>query len=295
MDNKRCTLFRTGHILGGYIFSLFTASYCSFIMAELIATFCHSFHYLLWPFVCFSLLLYFFLSHCRLDQWRSHSDTWNHLLVVTAHPDDECMFFAPMLLHFRRRKKNISVLCLSTGNYYHLGSKRRLELVKSCNILGIPEKNVTVIDESCFPDDPTRIWNEELVARTILQHIEDISPDVLLTFDRYGVTGHNNHISVYCGCRKILHDGRVPNGVAFLSLETTNPLRKYISFLDVPLSVLLASRIYISPLSDVICAQRAMFLHWTQLTWYRMLYIIFSRYMLLNTVNEFQQVENVPR
>lgn len=115
MNNKGCALFRTGHIWGGDIFSLFTAAYCSFIMAELIATFCHSFHYLLWPFVCFSLLLYFFLSRCGLDQWRSHSDSWNHLLVVTAHPDDECMFFAPTLLHFRRRKKNISVLCLSTG------------------------------------------------------------------------------------------------------------------------------------------------------------------------------------
>ena len=32
---------------------------------------------------------------------------------------------------------------------------------------------------SCFPDDPSRIWNEELVARTVLQHIGNTNPDVV--------------------------------------------------------------------------------------------------------------------
>lgn len=267
-------------------------------MANIGDAFRHSFHYLLFPFVCLSLFLYFLLSHFHLDQWRKRSDKkWNHLLVVSAHPDDESMFFAPSILHFRRKKKNISILCLSTGNYYHLGSQRKLELVNSCNILGIPEKNVKIIDDSCFADDPSRIWNEELVARTILQHIGNINPDVVLTFDQFGITGHNNHISVYSGCRKILQEGRVPNGVTFMTLETTSLLRKYISFLDIPLSITLASNFYIAPLADVICAQRAMVLHWTQLTWYRTLYIIFSRYMLINTVTVLQPpvAENVLR
>lgn len=36
------------------------------------------------------------------------------VLVVTAHPDDECMFFAPTILNLKRFS-TIHLLCLSTG------------------------------------------------------------------------------------------------------------------------------------------------------------------------------------
>lgn len=44
-----------------------------------------------------------------------------HVLLVTAHPDDECMFFAPTLLSLRRareqrrREDQVFLLCLSEG------------------------------------------------------------------------------------------------------------------------------------------------------------------------------------
>ena len=50
-----------------------------------------------------------------------------HVLLVTAHPDDECMFFAPTLLSLRRAKERhrsenqVFLLCLSEGVYAKSG------------------------------------------------------------------------------------------------------------------------------------------------------------------------------
>lgn len=38
------------------------------------------------------------------------------VLIVTAHPDDECMFFGPIILSLNRREQcSIHLLCLSNG------------------------------------------------------------------------------------------------------------------------------------------------------------------------------------
>ena len=50
--------------------------------------------------------------------------TAGNTLLVTAHPDDECMFFAPMLLALRRARErrksedDVFLLCLSNGTRY---------------------------------------------------------------------------------------------------------------------------------------------------------------------------------
>ena len=37
-----------------------------------------------------------------------------NVLFLTAHPDDECMFFAPSILKFNRHC-NVHLLCISSG------------------------------------------------------------------------------------------------------------------------------------------------------------------------------------
>lgn len=37
------------------------------------------------------------------------------VLLVIAHPDDECMFFTPVILSLLKRGCDIHVLCLTTG------------------------------------------------------------------------------------------------------------------------------------------------------------------------------------
>ena len=36
------------------------------------------------------------------------------ILIITAHPDDECMFFTPTITSLRRQNL-VQILCLSTG------------------------------------------------------------------------------------------------------------------------------------------------------------------------------------
>lgn len=68
-----------------------------------------------------------------------------HALLLTAHPDDECMFFAPTVL----AHPNISALCLSTGNADGLGATRAKELIRSYSALGVPPEHIFHIDDPC--------------------------------------------------------------------------------------------------------------------------------------------------
>uniref|UniRef100_A0A452GQG7 N-acetylglucosaminylphosphatidylinositol deacetylase n=1 Tax=Gopherus agassizii TaxID=38772 RepID=A0A452GQG7_9SAUR len=118
-------------------------------------------------------------------------------LVVTAHPDDEAMFFAPTILSLGRLRAQLWLLCCSSGNYYNQGEIRKKELVQSCAVLGIPSSNVTVIDHRDLPDDPAVEWDTHLLSTFVLEHIETNYINLLITFDAGGVSGHANHIALY--------------------------------------------------------------------------------------------------
>lgn len=75
-------------------------------------------------------------------------DTHEEVLLVTAHPDDECMFFAPTILSLIARNVSVHSLCLSVGNMDGLGDVRTKELAASLDILGIPQMNRRIIDHS---------------------------------------------------------------------------------------------------------------------------------------------------
>uniref|UniRef100_A0A673KK10 N-acetylglucosaminylphosphatidylinositol deacetylase n=1 Tax=Sinocyclocheilus rhinocerous TaxID=307959 RepID=A0A673KK10_9TELE len=192
-------------------------------------------------------------------------------LLVTAHPDDECMFFAPTVLKLVESQAAVYLLCLSTGNYNNQGLQRKRELLDSCAVLGIPSDHVTIIDDKELPDDPAVQWSTALISSLILKHIRNYSISVVLTFDGSGVILHFLNLSVPTGCQ-------------IFSLHSISLLRKYVSVLELPVSWLLPS--------DFCCiigweeykrAKKAMLCHRSQLLWFRRLYILFSRYMLVNT------------
>uniref|UniRef100_A0A8C2BW58 N-acetylglucosaminylphosphatidylinositol deacetylase n=1 Tax=Cyprinus carpio TaxID=7962 RepID=A0A8C2BW58_CYPCA len=135
-----------------------------------------------------------------------------------------------------------------------------------------------------LPDDPAVQWSTALISSLTLKHIRNYSISVVLTFDGSGVSGHANHIAIYVALRHLASAGRLPEGCQILSLHSISLLRKYVSVLELPVSWLLPS--------DFCCiigweeykhAKKAMFCHHSQLLWFRRLYILFSRYMLVNT------------
>jgi LmbE family N-acetylglucosaminyl deacetylase len=128
-------------------------------------------------FLFILVLLYFFVAR-RNRAWMEF--TGKRVLLITAHPDDECMFFGPVIYHACKEASSFSLLCLTKGkkktstafctikvkyldiltklslrslltlhfffkgDYNGEGNERKQELLKSCKILGI--RNVTTLD-----------------------------------------------------------------------------------------------------------------------------------------------------
>ncbi|XP_010609818.1 N-acetylglucosaminyl-phosphatidylinositol de-N-acetylase isoform X2 [Fukomys damarensis] len=159
-------------------------------------------------------------------------------LLVTAHPDDEAMFFAPTVLGLARLKHQVSLLCFSAGNYYNQGETRKKELLQSCDVLGIPPSRVMIIDNRTFPDDPAVQWDTKHVASILLQYTEVNGINLVVTFDSGGVSGHSNHVALYAAVRALYSEGKFPEGCSVLTLQSVNVLRKYLSLLDLPWSLL---------------------------------------------------------
>ncbi|NWU55574.1 PIGL acetylase, partial [Dromas ardeola] len=177
-----------------------------------------------------------------------------------------------------------------SGNYYHQGEIRKKELEQSCFLLGIPASDVTVIDHRDLPDNPAVEWDTRLLAAFVLKHIEANSINLVVTFDAGGVSGHANHISLYTALRYeyccfeilILFPCR---GCRVLVLESVNLFRKYTSILDVLLSCLLPrDALFILTEEETEQARRAMRCHRSQLLWFRHIYMLFSRYMMINSL-----------
>ena len=72
----------------------------------------------------------------------------SNVLLLTAHPDDECMFFAPTLIALQALEPppTLYSLCLSIGNADGLGETRREELGRSLDELGVGRGRRWVID-----------------------------------------------------------------------------------------------------------------------------------------------------
>lgn len=79
------------------------------------------------------------------------------VVLVIAHPDDEAMFFGPTITSLTVNKRDVHILCLSTGNYDGLGHVRTKELIQSCATMGIDRSNVTVLDERCVSQGGFRV------------------------------------------------------------------------------------------------------------------------------------------
>ncbi|NXV96098.1 PIGL acetylase, partial [Calonectris borealis] len=177
-----------------------------------------------------------------------------------------------------------------SGNYYNQGEIRKKELEQSCFLLGIPASDVTVVDHRDLPDNPAVEWDTQLLAAFVLKHIEANNINLVVTFDAGGVSGHANHISLYTALRYkyccfeicILF---LCLGCRVLVLESVNLFRKYISLLDVLVSCLLPrDALFILTEEETEQARRAMRCHRSQLLWFRHIYMLFSRYMVINSL-----------
>nr|VWO94506.1 GlcNAc-PI de-N-acetylase [Ganoderma boninense] len=198
---------------------------------------------------------------------KSESDGPSNVLLLTAHPDDECMFFAP------------TILALQEAPLRHRPSCTR----SVCRDL---------------QDNFTAEWEPEIIADTLRPFVFEHHIDTILTFDHHGISSHPNHISLPKGAAHLLHTLSTPaQARPRLFALVTVPLReKYLGVL----SPLLAraslgllrqggdggdgrvAAVAVAGVEGYARAHRAMRQHWSQLVWFRWLYVSFSRYMWVN-------------
>lgn len=230
-----------------------------------------------------TIAAYIFIGIYYLGTHRWPSSYQNKkVLFVTSHPDDECMFFGPTIRYFKDIGE-VFLLCLSNGNSSGLGEVRGEELQKSACKIGFKPQNLHVIDSPALQDDPRTDWSKEEVAGAVGRYARVCQADIVITFDSYGVSGHANHQATSRGVDHAFQDKLMPDSTLLYQLESVNVIRKYSSFLDCFISS--TSTVYsIGSVKDIVNIQAAMKCHSTQLTWFRKLYVIFSRYMVVNTL-----------
>ena len=225
-------------------------------------------------------------------------------LLVTAHPDDETVFFSPAVLALRNAI-TLHVLCLSTGDYDGLGKRRSSELCSACEVLGVRAERVTVVDDARLQDGPREHWSAEHVAAIVGGALDRTGLRRVITFDELGVTGHANHVAVQRGVRQLLLRGAgdapaSPPRVRVYALHSVGLLRHYLGWFDVPITLLAALLLALLQrllglrgrravccvsLAPWVC-HMAMRAHGSQYVWFRRLNVLFSRYVHVNTLVE---------
>lgn len=120
--------------------------------------------------------------------------------------------------------------------------------------------------------------------RIILQYIEKLDINIVISFDGYGVSGHPNHSSCFQSLQFLYTNGLIPIDVQIFVLDSVQLWRKYMSFFDLFISYFASTFLLIASPCDIFCIYSAMWAHKSQLLWFRYLYMIFSRYVIVNSL-----------
>lgn len=120
-----------------------------------------------------------------------------NLVCVFAHPDDEA--FGPAGTIAKLSKKfNVYLLCATKGeegrNFLEkgrLGKIRQNELLKSAKILGVKKVYFLGFRDGTLSNN----LYHKLTAK-IKVHLLKLKPEILITYEPQGVSGHIDHITV---------------------------------------------------------------------------------------------------
>ncbi|MFN8442453.1 MAG: PIG-L deacetylase family protein [Caldilineaceae bacterium] len=133
---------------------------------------------------------------------RNNQDT-HRLMCILAHPDDEALGFGGMLAHYAHQGVATYLITATSGQRGWLGNPeeypgaealgriRKDELYASAEILGV--KETTLLDY--MDGDLDRAEPSEII-NLLVGHLRRVRPQVVLTFDPFGIYGHPDHIAI---------------------------------------------------------------------------------------------------
>ena len=157
-----------------------------------------------------------------------------------------------------------------------MGKVRIKELEASCRRLGI--LHLKQLDDPQLPDSMKQFWSHQLITDYVKEYISAHRIETVITFDGYGVSGHANHISIYLAMKRAKENADIT--IPIYALQSVSVLRKFTFFLDALWKR--GSVVFLASPSGYMQGRAAMFQHASQLVWFRHLYLLFSRYMVVN-------------
>lgn len=144
---------------------------------------------------------------------------------IFAHPDDEA--FGPGgTIALLAQKYDVYLICATRGesgqNHStkldgHIGEIREKELQESAKVLGV--KNVYFLD---FLDGTISNNLYHKIAKKIQSIIEPLQPEILLTYEYRGVSGHLDHIAVSMITNYLFHHQDSVKKLMMYCLDTAN-------------------------------------------------------------------------
>jgi N-acetylglucosamine malate deacetylase 2 len=125
------------------------------------------------------------------------------IVGVFAHPDDEAMGPAGTLAKFTKTR-DVYLVCVTSNDI------RRQELENSAKVLGI--KQVFYLD---FKDGDLSNNLYHKIADNILEIINKLKPEILITYEPQGVSGHIDHITVSMVCSYLFNKTKYLKKIMF--------------------------------------------------------------------------------
>lgn len=113
------------------------------------------------------------------------------ILGIFAHPDDEAFGPGGSIAKWVKEGAEVYLLCATKGEAGANAGKRDQELLEAAKVLGVKE-----VEFLGFIDGEINNKDLQILEKVITEKINDLKPDVLLTFDITGVSGHLDHIAV---------------------------------------------------------------------------------------------------
>ncbi|GMF27596.1 unnamed protein product [Phytophthora lilii] len=121
-------------------------------------------------------------------------------LIVTAHPDDESMFFLPLVHSLQQQQEGSKdvwqthLLCLSRGNFDGLGDIRVKELKACATYIGLSTDHVKVLEDPKLQDGMKNQWDVAHVAAIVTDYMEKNKIDAV------GIAGYFIEVEKAEGC-----------------------------------------------------------------------------------------------
>lgn len=110
---------------------------------------------------------------------RSVAEKSSTFLLIIAHPDDEVMFFSPLLNAIEKQNSLVHILSLSNGNDEGLGNVRSEELINCGILFNIPKEHIHIVDHPAMQDGMRNTWPVSTVSSIVLEWMDVVKPDVV--------------------------------------------------------------------------------------------------------------------